>query len=165
MFTRNYLTQINPVHPFPVISIKNILKLSSHAQVFQGASCLQAFQHPHACYISCLYHAPWFDYLNNIWWIVLIEKLLITQFSPASCLSGPNILSTLIRNTLDLCSSLKLYRSCIFYYVQSCWTYITITLDLNPGWQPCRSEVLHSYSCVIHVNVRGLHKATANIIV
>jgi hypothetical protein len=48
----------------------------------------------HACYMSHPLHLP-FDDTNNVWWIVQIVKLLVTQFSPASLLflwilSAPN---------------------------------------------------------------------------
>jgi hypothetical protein len=50
-----------------------------------------------------IFSSPRFDYPNNILWSVQVIKLLIMQFSPASChffLLGPNILlSTLFSNT------------------------------------------------------------------
>jgi hypothetical protein len=49
--------------------------------------------------------SPW--YQNNIWQIVQIMKLLITQFSPGSSYSFPirskYFLNTLFSNTLRLC--------------------------------------------------------------
>jgi hypothetical protein len=32
-------------------------------------------------HISCPFHRPWFDHLNDVWWAVQIMKLLIMQFS------------------------------------------------------------------------------------
>jgi hypothetical protein len=32
-----------------------------------------------------LFHPPWLDHHNNMWWRLQIIKFLIMQFSPASC--------------------------------------------------------------------------------
>jgi len=61
-----------------------------------------------------IFSSPRFDYPNNILWSVQVIKLLIMQFSPASChffLLGPNILfSTVFVNTKfyqNSCHNLK----------------------------------------------------------
>jgi hypothetical protein len=63
---------------------------------------------PHSCYMPHPSHSSWRDNSNYTWRGVQVMKLLIMQFSPTSVnspLFGPNILNTLISNTLSLCSS------------------------------------------------------------
>jgi hypothetical protein len=40
---------------------------------------------PHSCYTPYQSHRPWVDHSNYIWRRVQDMKLLIMQFSPASC--------------------------------------------------------------------------------
>jgi hypothetical protein len=64
----------------------------------------------HMCYMSRPSHAPWFDYLYNIWWALLIIKFLMKQYSWVHCyfILGPSIVfNTLFSNTLSMSSSLK----------------------------------------------------------
>jgi hypothetical protein len=66
---------------------------------------------PHACYMPSSSHPPLFDGSNtSTWQNVQDMKLLIVQFSSASCylILGPNsLLSTMLCNTVNVRSSLS----------------------------------------------------------
>jgi len=68
-----------------------------------------------ACYMPRPSHLSVCDNTNNIWWSVKVMTLLIMQSSPPSRhspLSGPKtLLSTLLSDTLNLCSSLNVIDS------------------------------------------------------
>jgi hypothetical protein len=110
--------QSTPSHP---ISLRSFLTLPSHLRLgflsgpfptgvftkilfaFLFSSCM-----PHACTL----HTPWLNHSNYIWRRVQVMKLLIIQFSPASCHILPSsvqniFLSILFSNTVSLCSSLN----------------------------------------------------------
>jgi hypothetical protein len=115
------LSHINQVHPVPHFSFKihfNIILISTSMSSKRSLSirlsppkpreCVSLL--PHTCYMRSPYHPPQF-YYPNIWREVKITKFLIKDFlqSPVtSCMSGSNILlSTLLSNTLSLCSYLR----------------------------------------------------------
>jgi hypothetical protein len=96
-------------HP---ISLTTILILSSHLR--QGlCTGLRQSGLPakilHACYMPFPSHPPSYDHPNYILRRVRVMKLLIMQFSPASChfipLRSKYFVSTLFPNTLSLCYS------------------------------------------------------------
>jgi hypothetical protein len=103
------LSQMEPVHTTPsrptyilVFLVASFLLISHQYPIF-----ISLF--PHSCYMPCPSHPPWLDHSNYIWRRVQVMKLLIMQFSPTSChlsLFGPNTVSTLSSNTLNLCCSL-----------------------------------------------------------
>jgi len=111
------LSQINPIHVCHPISWRQFLCYRTliclglpnglSVPVSQTKAVLISF--PHVCYIRLISHHL-FDFSNNILWRVGIMNLLITQSSSFLCylfLLAPHIiLSTLISNTLSLCSSL-----------------------------------------------------------
>ena len=73
---------------------------------------------PHMCHMTCPSHSSSFDHPNNIWWGSTDHKApryVFFSTTPISLsLLGPNIFfSTLLSNTLKLCSSLKLTNQVI----------------------------------------------------
>jgi len=66
-------------HPLLYESLSNV---GSSLHVFRLKFCTY-FSSPRACYMSRQFRPPWFDRPNNIWWSVLVMKLLM-RFSPAS---------------------------------------------------------------------------------
>lgn len=98
------LSQVNPVNILPNYFLQHILILSpplslshtrAHDKVFHGISYLPPF-FSKFCYewtamlfyafcILRLSHPPQFHHPNNMWSVAWIMKLLITNFSPASC--------------------------------------------------------------------------------
>jgi hypothetical protein len=76
----------------------------------------------HAIYMPRQSPPPWFDHPNNIWWRVQIMKLLIMQFSSASCHSIPLRFKYspkhLFSNTINLCSCFNV-RGQVSYSVSS----------------------------------------------
>jgi hypothetical protein len=83
--------------------------LSQISQVHSTPSCLSKihFNIVNLCYMPCQSHTPWLDHSNCTWRRVQVMKLLIMQFSPASCHLIPLRSSALSSNTLSLCSSLN----------------------------------------------------------
>jgi hypothetical protein len=73
----------------------------------QNTVCISHLSH--LCYLSHSSHTAWFYHPNNIWWSIQVMRLLVMQSSPTSHpfpTLGPNILlSTLVSNTVNLCSS------------------------------------------------------------
>jgi hypothetical protein len=86
------LSQINPVHTFPLYSLKihsNIIFSSSSRSSkwsppfrFSNQNTVRNSYISHASYMTRPSHPPWFDHPNNIWWSVQVTKLLIMQSSP-----------------------------------------------------------------------------------
>jgi hypothetical protein len=126
VFTRAHIwSQVNPVCIFPFYFVRCVLLLSFYLCLVLPSSLfyagfptktLYAFlffpmcDMFHASYISLLIALITFvDRPNNICQEVQIIKLLIMQFSPASCYSFHLryrfILSILFSNTVSLCSS------------------------------------------------------------
>jgi hypothetical protein len=93
------LSQINPVHtPCPISYHFNIIPPSmprpfSFSQVSPPEPFLHFSSAP-TCNMPRLSYISWFDYPNNIWWIVQIMKFPIMQSSP--------VLWPLIRSDLRL---------------------------------------------------------------
>jgi len=83
------LSQMQAVHSFPPYFPKihsNIIfpstsRSSSWSLPFrfcdQNLICISYISH--VCYMPSLFHPPWLDYSNNIWWSVQVVKLLIMQ--------------------------------------------------------------------------------------
>jgi hypothetical protein len=95
------LSQLNPVHTLFLQYSFHIINLSlSKSRSTNYSSLLFRFHDKvHTILISPmprLHYKPWCDHRNiNIWWRVLIIKLLNISFSPAhvtSALVGPNII-------------------------------------------------------------------------
>jgi len=71
---------------------------------------------PHTCHMIRLSHSSCFDHSNNIWWGVQIIKLffmyILLHFSVTSSFLEPTIfLSTILSNTLSLCSCLCAWKN------------------------------------------------------
>jgi hypothetical protein len=81
--------QTTPSQP---ISLPSILFLFSHLHLHPPSGLIPSdfpteilYSFSHACYMLHSPHLPWFDRPNNIWRSMLVMKLLIMQYSPASC--------------------------------------------------------------------------------
>jgi hypothetical protein len=107
-----WVLSISPHH----ISLRYILILFSHVHIsiFSGfipsSFPINCSLLSHQYYIPWPFNLPWFHYYNNMWQEVQVLKLLIMQFSPATChfLLRPNFpLNALFSNTLSVCSSLN----------------------------------------------------------
>jgi hypothetical protein len=61
----------------------------------------------HVCHMSLPPHPPWFNDPNNISEEYRLWRSSLCSFihDPSSSLLGPNILNTLLSETLSLCSS------------------------------------------------------------
>jgi hypothetical protein len=71
----------------------------------QTIVCISHLSHP--CYMPCPPHPPWFDHNNNVWWNISSSLCSLLYSAATFSLLGPNILSTLFSNTLNICSSLS----------------------------------------------------------
>jgi hypothetical protein len=112
------LSQMNPVHNFSPYFIKiyfNIIlpsmPMSSELSLpvrFSDKNSLCISHIFYVCYMPRLCRHPWFDHPNKIW----RSSSLCSLFQPpaTSSLLGPNVpLSTLVSDTLNLCSSLSVW--------------------------------------------------------
>jgi hypothetical protein len=88
---RATLIQSTPSHP---ISLSSILIVSTHLRLGLPSSLFFWLSHqysicipllPPSCYMPCPSHPPWLDHSTYTWWRVQVTKLLIMQFSAASC--------------------------------------------------------------------------------
>jgi hypothetical protein len=61
---------------------------------------------PHTCYMPCPSHPPRLDLSDYTWQRVQVMKLLIMQFSPASCYFIPFWSKYSPQQTLSVCSPL-----------------------------------------------------------
>ena len=84
-------SQINPVHALPSYFLKihfnNIIPYSKCSPYFRfpNENPVHIYFHHHMCHMPNSSHPPWFDHSNSTWWGEKCMKLLIMQFSIASC--------------------------------------------------------------------------------
>jgi hypothetical protein len=109
-------SQMNPGHTIPYIFCQ------VHFNIILFCSSCPCIQH------ACLSHPPGFDHPSNIWQRVQIMELLtaifyLFYFYNFPLLGSDILLSTLLSDTLDLCSYLsvktnfkKLTRRRLFYF-------------------------------------------------
>jgi len=89
------LSQIIPVHALPSYFLKvhfNIIipySKCSPSFRFPYENLVHIYFHHHICHMTNSSHLLWFDHSNSIWWGEKFIKLLIMQFSTASCYFFP----------------------------------------------------------------------------